>query len=174
MCIYGSASFLSSCQSSSMQQWTISPQLKRENNSKKGARYNPLCFVAFWKHHGSHRVVLIHHCDNRTLTICVSTLHLTFFSLGWRETKCPSLWDPQRSVLSLPLLVAEVRDIFCPLSPSFFYFKYLSIKVFLLSLKQTSACPHMLPVSCFFLVPRPDEWQGQFYKSVPEAEIITS
>lgn len=125
MCIYGSASFLSSCQSSSMQQWTISPQLKRENNSKKGARYNPLCFFAFWKHHGSHRVVLIHHCDNRTLTICVSTLYLTFFPLGWRETtKCPSLWDPQRSVLSPPFFVAEVRDIFSLLSPpSFFYFQ---------------------------------------------------
>lgn len=112
MCIYGSASFLSSCLSSNMQQWTISPQLKRESNSKKGARYNPLSFVAFRKHHRSHRVILIHHCDNSTVTISVTPLCISLFFTwlkGGNVSASLRSWEGL-CFLSLPFPVTEVRE----------------------------------------------------------------
>lgn len=53
--------------------------IEERKQLKKRGKVRPSVFCCLWKHHGSHIVVLIHHCDNRTVTISFSTLYLTFF-----------------------------------------------------------------------------------------------
>ena len=156
MCIYGSASFLSSCLSSNTQQWTISPQSKRESNSKKGARYNPLCFVAFRKHHRSHSVIPVHHHDNSSVTISVTPLCISLFFTWLKGGNVSSSLRSGEGLcfLSLPLLVAEVREYISWFPPTegnlHSVLKYLLIKVFFLSLQYTPESTPVIftPASC--------------------------
>lgn len=80
MCIYGPAAFLSSCLSSNKHQWTISHNWREKATQNRGKAQSSLCFVAFRKHHRSHRVILIDCCESSAVAMSVTPFCIPLYS----------------------------------------------------------------------------------------------